>query len=185
MANPLLPESIADDTTRALSDIMDGPGSIDLTPLLVSNYDTCPAVLLPFHVERLGLQKFVTPDMPEGAVRSLLKNGRELLQYAGTRYAVRRALESLGINAVITEWFEETPHAETYTYKIKAFVNSNVDIDDVILSAKTQDLAVHLVTAVDRDTVTFELTLGVETDAAFRVGGGIIAHQKFNMQGGL
>lgn len=185
MAKAILPESITDETTTALADLMDGPGTLDYTPLLVTDYDNCPAEYLPLHIERFALQGFVLPGMPEQAIRNLLKNARELHMYSGTRYGVRRSLESLGINGQITEWFEETPQAEPYTFKVKAFVNSNIGESDVVLSAERQQWAMQLVNAVNRASVTFELTLGVETNAAFKTNGAVRAFQTFSMHGDL
>lgn len=63
-----------------------------------------------FHVE--GYELATTIDQK----RALIKNSIELHKYKGTRYAILKALESLGLSGEIKEWFEY--NGEPYKFKV-------------------------------------------------------------------
>lgn len=105
----LLPDSIRDESTEAMLQIvLEDIAGIDLTPLLVYHIDTVPASALPHLAEQfdvLGYRgwRLATSDADK---RSLIKSAIELHRYKGTRYAIEKVLEVLGLQGDVEEWFQ-------------------------------------------------------------------------------
>ena len=98
-----------DENVQAFAEILDRVFSElteqDLQKLFVYAVDNQPEEVLDwlawqFHVEGYDLAKTVEEK------RNLVKNAIELHRYKGTRYAIKQALAALGLNVVVTEWFE-------------------------------------------------------------------------------
>ena len=170
MADPrLLPAGIRDASNTALARLMDGPGDIDLTPLLVLHIDTAPAAVLPDLVDQFAVQDMVSPDMDEGTVRRILKSAFKVHRYRGTRWAVEQSLTDLGLAATITEWFEAVPEAEPYTFTVTVRLNDNIRDGDPLVTprriaqaetavirskSKRSDFTIHVTADHSADTRT-------------------------------
>ena len=89
----------------------------------VWNPDTCPAELLPWLAWAMSVDEW---DIiwPADIKRSVIKQSISVHQKKGTRGAVRRALDALGVNIELKEWFETdaTPH----TFEIEARGNETL-----------------------------------------------------------
>lgn len=170
----LIPTGINDERARILASQMDGPGSIDLVPLLVNHFKTSPASALPYLVEQFALKEFTTDDMPELAVRRLLEKAFLLHRFRGTRFAVEEALSVVGINAEIVEWFEEGGTGEPYTFQVTAYVTENMDEDgQPLLNEKTLARAYRLINASKRHSLAYELRLAVRFDTTLHMAAAV------------
>ncbi len=56
----------------------------------------------------------------------MIANSAELHRIKGTRPAVELAMESLGVEVELTEWFEATPHLPRGTFRAVLYVNENL-----------------------------------------------------------
>ena len=87
--------------------LIDKIGSIDLTPLLVYLVDNTEQSALihladQFHILGNEGWNMVTTDYEK---RNLIKNAIKNHKYKGTKKSVITALESLGFNVELKEWF--------------------------------------------------------------------------------
>ncbi len=103
-----VPAGIRDESTEALNDLCDRLGNLDLSPLLVYLIDIVSPSALPhlmdqFHVLGMEGSRLANSDADR---RSLIKGAFDAHRHKGTRYAIRRAIDSLGLHSTIQEWFE-------------------------------------------------------------------------------
>lgn len=105
----LLPSPLQRDANyRALNDLLDRAGSLDLIKLLVYWLDIVDASALPvlakqFHVMGLEGWEFARTEAEQ---RALLKHAVELHRRKGTPWAVRQGVKRYDPNLDIEEWFE-------------------------------------------------------------------------------
>lgn len=105
----LLPAPLQRDSNyRALNDLLDRAGALDLTKLLVYWLDIVDASALPvlakqFHVMGLEGWEFAHTEAEQ---RALLKQAVELHRRKGTPWAVRQGVRRYDPHLDIQEWFE-------------------------------------------------------------------------------
>jgi len=119
----LLPAPLVRDLNcRALETVAARVSGIDLTPLVVYDFDTVPESALPALAEQLRMLGDAGWNLAATVVqrRTLLKEAGALHRIRGTPYAVHRVLEILSVSASIIEWFEANPQASPYTFVISA-----------------------------------------------------------------
>lgn len=137
----LLPPGIDDERSRALLELTDRLGDIDLTRLLIYRIGEVEASALPalgwqFHV--MGAEGWELA-VSEGQRRALIQRALELHRYKGTRWAVRQALDALGVTAEIIEWFEpRAADLQPYEFGLLAHIRQPVRRDE-LLGADTSD----------------------------------------------
>lgn len=137
----LLPAGIRDERSLALLSLLDRLDALDLTRLLIYGIDGVEASALPhlgwqFHV--MGAEGWELA-VSEGQRRALIKRALELHRYKGTRWAVRQALDALGVSAEIIEWFEpEAADLAPYEFGLLARIRQPVRRDE-LLGAETSD----------------------------------------------
>lgn len=103
-----VPAGIRDESNEALNDLGDRLTELDLSPLLVYLIDLVSPSALPhlmdqFHV--LGMEGSRLA-VSEGDRRSIIKGSFDAHRHKGTLYGVRRAIESVGLNCTIQEWWQ-------------------------------------------------------------------------------
>lgn len=101
----LIPSSIKDDNTEAFNELIDGLGSLDITPLLIYIIDSVEATALPhlaeqFHV--MGLEGWNLCET-EAEKRALIQKAIELHRHKGTPWAIKEALKSAGYEDAVIE----------------------------------------------------------------------------------
>ena len=84
-----------------------------------------------FHTESYDLAKTIEEK------RNLVKNAIELHRYKGTKYALQRALEAVGVSGEIKEWFEYG--GEPYRFKV------DLGIQDREITVELRDKLIQLV----------------------------------------
>lgn len=128
-----LPASLASDTRFAAFDslLRDFVQVQDTTPALVYLVDLVAADALPalaaqFHV--LGAEGW-NAATNDAARRELIKAAIELHRYKGTPWAVRRALELLGLRVDVQEWFDIG--SAPYTFRVRVAVTGPINWESV------------------------------------------------------
>lgn len=86
--------------------------------------DLCPERLLPYLAQAWSVDEW-DPTWPEATKRQVIKDSVWIHQHKGTIGALRRAIAQLGLGARVVRWFEQTPRARAYTFKLY------VGLDDV------------------------------------------------------
>ncbi|MEX3614768.1 MAG: phage tail protein I [Burkholderia gladioli] len=118
----ILPPILARDlNARALETVAARVAGLDLTPLIVYDFDAVPASALPFLAEQFRMLgdagwSFATTQAQQ---RALLKEAIALHRIRGTPFAVDRVLRLLGVNATVIEWFEDVPRTAPYTFALE------------------------------------------------------------------
>lgn len=105
--------------------------------------ETCPADLLPWLAWAVSVDEW-NPAWTETQKRGVIKASFAVHKRKGTRGALNSAIEGIGYDATITEWWEQTPEAAPYTFAALVTVEQEPlptlsvyqSIIDVIESAK-------------------------------------------------
>ncbi|KVN76047.1 phage tail protein [Burkholderia ubonensis] len=103
MADLLLPPALAKDARfRALAQLAERLGNVDLSPLLVYLIDDVDASALPFLADQFSVMGEDGWSLAESdeARRTLIKGAIELHRYKGTPWAVREVIRRLGFGEV-------------------------------------------------------------------------------------
>lgn len=114
MTDDLLPPN-ASPEEKAISRAMD---RISAVPIPVSDMwspGEIPAAALPWLAWALSVDVW-NPDWPEARKRAVIAASFQVHRHKGTRRAVREALEALGVEVTLTEWFEDSPPAPSHTF---------------------------------------------------------------------
>jgi phage tail P2-like protein len=85
------------------------------------NPETCPVDLLPWLAWGNSVD-FWSADWTEEEKRKTIANAFAVHKTKGTRGALERALAPLGFTVQIIEWFEESPAATPYTFRMQVIV---------------------------------------------------------------
>jgi phage tail P2-like protein len=141
MDKRLIPDGIRDERAERLLALLDAWDEIPLERALVyrvseAGPDALRQLAWQFHVmgvEGWGLA--ITRDQRE----RLVSRAMELHRYKGTPWAVRRALEALGLDAEIVEWFQAgADDLDPYEFGLRATISEPIE-PGVLLNADTAD----------------------------------------------
>lgn len=129
MSETLLPPN-ATDVERA----MDGAtSSISFVPVLAretANPDDAPASTLPWLAWGVSVDEWNSAWSDEQK-RATIKSSLTVHKYKGTIGAVREALGALGYAVEVQEWFNQTPQAAPYTFRLKVTSDQgSISLDD-------------------------------------------------------
>jgi len=94
--------------------------------------DAIPANLLPWLAWAFGVDGWDN-DWTTAQKRAAVKAAWAVRTHKGTIGAVRHALAAVGMDVEVIEWFDDTPVAEPYTYRL--------DLTSVQVGASSDDLA--------------------------------------------
>ncbi len=119
----LLPEN-ASEVERAYDRVT---GRVDAIPVAVAalwHVDTCPEEHLAWLAWAFSVDEW-NPAWPESQKRGAIRAAFDVHRAKGTLHAVRAALEPLGLEIGVTEWFDLEPPGAPYTFSMEA--RSSVD----------------------------------------------------------
>ncbi len=104
--------------------------------------DNCPASHLPWLAWALSVDEW-RHDWPEARKRAVIRASFTVHKHKGTVGAMRAALAAIGYDIELAEWYQETPHAEPYTFGLTAELDGRGidaglwdEIESVALAAK-------------------------------------------------
>ncbi|ENK5166710.1 phage tail protein I [Citrobacter freundii] len=135
------------------------------------NPDTCPAHLLPWLAWEHAVD-FWDDNWTETQKRQVIKDAAYVHQHRGTAGAVRRSLASVNLPTTVVEWWEETPHAAPYTFRIE--VQSSQGVSDALYHQIRQltDRAKNLRSYLSK----IDVLANVGMDGAIYIAGATTAH---------
>lgn len=112
----------------------------DLSPVAqLMNPDTCPAHLLGWLAWAMSVDTW-DAGWSEPVKRDVIRNSVSVHQLKGTRVAVMTALEALGFNIDLTEWWEEA--APAHTFRLDAYgedvLEAGFQVDAKLLATVTR-----------------------------------------------
>lgn len=103
---------------RALAETTARISDVPVVVREVWNPDTCPPNVLPWLAWAFSVDDWDN-NWTEEEKRNVIKNSLYVHKHKGTLAAVRRAVEPLGYIIKIIEWFEDTPPAAPYTFRLE------------------------------------------------------------------
>ena len=99
---------------------------------------------------------------PEGMKRKVIAAAAEVHRYKGTPFAISRALEALGIEAELTEWWQAVPEGAPGTFSVSAFVeNLFLGESEITLSEGIQQNIRAVIESAAPVSRAFDLWVGV------------------------
>lgn len=147
-APTLLPPPLRQDLSlRSLETLSARTAALDLSVLVLYDYQHVPAQALRTLAEQLNLLGDAGWDFagfctaPEARQRALLKEAVALHRLKGTRYALQRALDLMGIQSRLTEWWQTEPPAQPHTFVVDLLLSAS---DSGPLSPERADALLRL-----------------------------------------
>lgn len=122
MSDLLPPNSTALERRLAEVCAASAAGHFDLRRLW--DPESCPLDLLPWLAWAYSVDEWDT-SWSERQQRDTVASALQVQSIKGTAGAVQQALDALGINCQIQEWWQQTPTAEPYTFKLHIETNYN------------------------------------------------------------
>ena len=116
MSDLLPPNATAQE--RALANTIARISNVPLAARKMWNPDTIPANLLPWMAWAFSVDDW-NNNWTEQEKRNVIKNSLFVHKHKGTLAAIKRAVEPLGYIIRIVEWWEDTPQADPYTFRLE------------------------------------------------------------------
>lgn len=125
---------------------------------------TCPAHLLPYMAASWSVD-YWDDKWPEATKRQVIANSYFVHSRKGTIGAIRRAVEPLGFQIRVLEWWQEAPAAAPGTFKLDVGVQ-----DSGITEAMYQELERRITNAKPMTRHLTGLAISMETRGPLYVG---------------
>jgi phage tail P2-like protein len=175
---------------RALETLSARVSGLSLAPTVVYDFDHVEVSALIHLAEQFNVLGDAGWDMasagasPEAKKRALLKTAVALHRIKGTPYAVQRALELLGVNATLTEWFQAVPQGDPYTFRLDAQVTEQPAGAPAIDATRAEQIK-RVVSFWKPASRHFSLRLGLGMTTGLRVAAVFSGTQCLNTQGAM
>lgn len=137
--------------------------SSDLPVAIKTLWDprTCPASLLPWLAWANSVDDW-QESWPEQVKRRVVADAFEVHRYKGTPYSVQKALDSLGVQIDIFEWWEPAGSGQPGTMTVSALLNENITgSGEGLINAQMLRLITTAIDNSKRGSIHYELELGI------------------------
>lgn len=104
------------------------------------------------------------PAWPEEVRRAVIVAAPQVQSLKGSLGAVETALAALRVDAVITEWFQETPRGAAYTFTVRAYARARL-YDGPLLDARLVKVVFSSVLRAKPLSRAFDLIVGANLPA--------------------
>ncbi|KWW02301.1 MULTISPECIES: phage tail protein I [Escherichia] len=137
----------------------------------VKDAASCPAHLLPWLAWEHAVD-FWDDSWTETQKRQVIKDAAYVHQHRGTAGAVRRSLGAVNLPTTVVEWWQDSPQAAPYTFRIE--VHSSQGVSDALyhqirqLTDRAKNLRSHL--------SKIDVLANIGMDGAFYISGATTAH---------
>lgn len=138
--------------------------------LMIQNAATVPSALLPTMVIEAGLSEFVSSNMREQLLRSLITHAPEIHARTGTVGGIKLALEAIGVSARWTQWWQEEPKAHHNTHKVVLFLSDTVINSHAPLDIANQRASARVINATKRWSQDIAIQYGLRGISNVYVG---------------
>lgn len=167
----LVPPGVNDRRSRDFVSALDSALSdFKTSALMIQNPWTVPSALLPIMIVEAGLSEFVSINMRETLIRSLIAAAPEIHARTGTVQGVKLALEAIGVSARWTQWWQESPKAHHNTLKIVLFLSDTVINGHAPLDIANQRAAARVINAAKRWSQDIAIQYGLHGFSKIHVG---------------
>lgn len=140
-------------------------GNMPIDIRTVKNADLCPVELLPHLAWEYGVT-FWEDMWSEAQKRDVIKSAPRVNKARGTIGAVKEAISATGYSVDIVEWFNDTPQAAPYTFKLI--------VNNIVSDAAMEDIALQVKDAKNARSGLSSVTIKpAEVQGEFYMGGAI------------
>ncbi|MFD2178523.1 phage tail protein I [Veronia pacifica] len=159
----ILPDSSSEWEHRLDTAIGERLAEIDIPLKTLWDPGHCPLEALPFLAWALSVDHW-DDKWSEVTQRRVVANSLNLHRIKGTRPAIERALDDLGLHAELEEWWQCQPQKAPYTFHIRTWVNDNRPASGPLLTPDLyRALKVAVINAKNAES-DFSFDVGVRTD---------------------
>lgn len=117
-----------------------------------------PAAYLPARAEARSVDVW-DPLWPDAIKRAVIVAAPTVHRHKGTVLAVKAALSALMIDATVTEWWQESPRGEPYTFHVQAFARARL-YDGPVLDARLIRVAYAAILRAKPESRAFDFSIG-------------------------
>ncbi|WP_018261361.1 phage tail protein I [Methylobacterium sp. WSM2598] len=118
------------------------------------------------------------PDWPDAVRRSVIAHAPQVHAYKGTPLATRAALAAYGMDAEISEWWQQSPQGKPYTFKITAHVHSPLYSGGNLIDPRTVKIIYGTLVRAKPVSRAFDLTLAAGLSTQLGAGAGAVARAR-------
>lgn len=143
--------------------------STDLPVAIKSLWDPydCPASLLPWLAWANSVDDW-QESWPEKVKRQVIADAFDVHRYKGTPHAVQTALDSLGVESSVIEWWEPTGSQQPGTMTVTAVLNDNITTSgEGVINAQMLRLITRAINNAKRGSIHYDLELGIYFSEGF------------------
>ncbi len=120
----------------------------------------CPAELLPWLAWAWSVDEW-DAGWPEEIKRRVIAAAPDVHRLKGTRAAVARALEAIGVFADIVEWWQKSPKGQPGTFSVTAWVNVQLEAGGAVLTERVQQQVGNIIRRAKPVSRAYEYVVGV------------------------
>ena len=144
--------------------------SLEALNRYVTNPDLAPDNILPWLAWAVSVDDW-SDNWPKVIKREMIKNSISLHQIKGTKRAIQKALEIIGVAGEIALWWELNPRMTPHSFNITAYLNDNINEGtDVIIGLDTQQKLINLIENVKPARSHFNFKLGARFESQISYG---------------
>jgi phage tail P2-like protein len=144
--------------------------SLEALNRYVTNPDLAPNNILPWLAWAVSVDDW-SDNWPKVIKREMIKNSISLHQIKGTKRAIQKALEIIGVAGEIALWWELNPRMTPHSFNITAYLNDNINEGaDVIIGLDTQQKLINLIENVKPARSHFNFKLGARFESQISYG---------------
>lgn len=151
-------------------------------PLMVrqaKDPDRCPVDLLPWLAWEYSVD-FWDAEWTESQKRQVIKDAAYIHQHRGTAGAIRRALGAVGFPTTVVEWWQDTPRAAPYSFRIEVYSTTEATDSTYQKIRRLTDGAKNLRSHLS----SIDVHADVGSRGAFYIGGAVTAHIDLDIPAG-
>lgn len=144
--------------------------SLEALNRYVTNPDLAPDNILPWLAFSVSVDDW-SDNWPKAIKREMIKNSISLHQIKGTKRAIQKALDIIGVAGEIVEWWELNPRMTPHSFNITAYLNDNINEGaDVIIGLDTQQKLINIIENVKPARSHFNFKLGARFESQISYG---------------
>ncbi len=132
---------------------------------------TCPAALLPWLAWANSVDDW-QESWPERVKRNVIAAAFDVHRYKATPYALRAALDALGIKTEVVEWWEPQGTGVPGTQTVTALLNDNITDDGGLINAEMLRMISRTIYKTKRASIHSDIELGVYFEEGITIAAG-------------
>ena len=143
---------------------------------------TCPVSLLPWLAWANSVDDW-QESWPDAVKRRVIADAFDVHRYKGTPCSVQKALDSLGVQTSILEWWEPEGSGQRGTMTVSALLNENIaGSGEGLINAQMLRLITTAINNSKRGSIHYDLELGIYFEDQFNLSAGLASGVGLNSE---